>query len=74
VPTHELRKKCPGCEECIHALCGRVLLEDEGSFKEDDVLCPNCDNRKQPARHDTSKQPVRCDGKKQPARKPLPNT
>jgi len=34
VPRHELRKKC-GCQEFIHALCGRVLSEDEGAFKED---------------------------------------
>jgi hypothetical protein len=50
VPTHELRKKCPGCQEFIHALCGRVLSEDEGAFKEDDVVCPTCDNSKMPAR------------------------
>ncbi len=50
VPTHELRKKCPGCQEFIHALCGRVLSEDEGAFKEDDVVCPKCDNSKKPAR------------------------
>jgi hypothetical protein len=49
VPTHELRKKCPGCQEFIHALCGRVLSDDEGPFKEDDVVCPKCDNSKKPA-------------------------
>jgi hypothetical protein len=49
VPRHELRKKC-GCQEFIHALCGRVLSEDEGAFKEDDVVCLKCDNSKNPAR------------------------
>jgi hypothetical protein len=50
VPPHELRKKCPGCQEFIHALCGRVLSADEGAFKEDDVVCLKCDNSKKPAR------------------------
>ena len=27
-----------------------MLSEDEGTFKEDDVVCPKCDNSKKPAR------------------------
>ncbi len=34
-PTHELQKKCSGCK---------------GLFKEDDVVCPKTDNKKQPAK------------------------
>jgi hypothetical protein len=30
-PTHELRKKCPGCGNNIHVLCGCVLKQMEGS-------------------------------------------
>jgi len=37
-PTHELRKNCPGCGKYIHALCGRVLEEDEGLFPADSVV------------------------------------
>ena len=37
-PTHEVRKKCPGCGKYIHALCGRVLEEDEGLFPADSVV------------------------------------
>jgi len=46
-PTHELRKWCPGCNGLIHVLCGRVLEDDEGSFKADSVVCPRCDPQKQ---------------------------
>jgi hypothetical protein len=45
-PQHELRKHCPGCDGWIHALCGRVLEEDEAIFKADSVVCPSCDARK----------------------------
>ena len=38
-PTHELRKNFPGCGKYIHALCGRVLEEDEGLFPADSVVC-----------------------------------
>jgi hypothetical protein len=45
VPTHQLRKNCPdGCNGLIHVICGRAVLhEDEGPFKADEKLCPNCD-------------------------------
>jgi hypothetical protein len=42
-PQHQLRKHCPGCKCWIHAVCGHVLICDEGDFKEDDVICPQCD-------------------------------
>ncbi len=42
-PEHQLRKHCPGCDGWIHMLCGRCLIEDEGEFKEDSVVCPKCD-------------------------------
>jgi len=51
VPSHQLRKKCPGCQGYIHALCGRVLSEDEGKFKEHEVVCPKCDYSKQPPKN-----------------------
>ena len=71
VPTHELRKKCPGCQGYIHALCGRVLSEDEGKFKEDEVVCPKCDNSNQPTiNHEQPK--IR--GSQEIERKPLPKT
>jgi len=42
-PEHELRKHCPGCDGLIHVLCGYTLIEGEGRFKEDAVVCPRCD-------------------------------
>jgi hypothetical protein len=50
-PTHELRKRCPGCNNLIHVLCGRVLEQMEGSkvygkwcwFPADSVVCLACD-------------------------------
>jgi hypothetical protein len=42
-PIHELWKHCPGGNGWIHMLCGWCLMEDEGEFKEDSVLCPWCD-------------------------------
>jgi hypothetical protein len=46
-PTHELRKNCPGCGKYIHALCGRVLEEDEGLFPADSVVCLGCNPKNQ---------------------------
>jgi len=43
VPGHEHRKHCPGCNGWIHMLCGQCLIEDEGEYKEDLVICPRCD-------------------------------
>ncbi len=43
IPTHQLRKNCPGCNGLIHVICGRVLHEDEGPFKADETMCPNFD-------------------------------
>jgi hypothetical protein len=48
VPQHELRKHCPGCNGLIHALCGHVLVEDEGGFTADSVVCLPCDQKSQP--------------------------
>ncbi len=45
--TYELWKSCPGCNGLIHVLCGRVLEDDEGSFKADSVVCPRCVPQKQ---------------------------
>jgi len=42
-PQHQLRKQCPGCKCWIHAVCDCVLICDEGDFKEEDVICPQCD-------------------------------
>ena len=73
VPTHELRKKCPGCQGYIHALCGRVLSEDEGKFKEDEVVCPKCDNSKQPPKNHEPPGITEVASQKT-QKKPLPNT
>ncbi len=42
-PLHELRHPCPGCGHFIHLLCGRQLVEDECSFRADDIICSVCD-------------------------------
>jgi hypothetical protein len=50
-PTHELCKKCPGCGNDIHVLCGHVLEQMEGSkvngemkwYPADSALCLACD-------------------------------
>jgi hypothetical protein len=49
-PQHQLRKHCPGCDGWIHMVCGRVLICDEGDFKEDSVVCPRCDPKLQEKR------------------------
>jgi hypothetical protein len=49
--THELRKRCPGCNYLIHVLCGHVLKQMEGSkvngkwirYQADSVVCLACD-------------------------------
>jgi len=46
-PTHDFRKNCPGCGKYIHALCGRVLEEDEGLFPADSVVCLGWDPKNQ---------------------------
>ena len=46
-PKHQLRKHCPGCDGLIHMLCGQCLVEDEGDFKEDSVVCPRCNLKQQ---------------------------
>jgi len=45
-PTHQLRKHCPGCQGLIHVVCGRVLFDDEGEYKADATICPQCDPTK----------------------------
>ena len=48
VLQHELWKHCLGCNGLIHALCGRVLAEDEGGFDADSVVYHPCDQKSQP--------------------------
>jgi hypothetical protein len=43
VPSHELRHHCPGCGNFIHLLCGCQLVEDECSFRANDIVCSVCD-------------------------------
>jgi hypothetical protein len=46
VPQHELRKRFPGCDGLIRLLCGHCLWEDGGEYKENSVLCPQCDPKR----------------------------
>ncbi len=50
-PHHQLRKKCPGCNNWVHMVCGRVLVNPEGAlidgktawYPADAVVCLSCD-------------------------------
>ncbi len=50
---------------------GRVLSEDEGKFKEDEVVCPKCDNSNQPT---INHEQPKIKGSQEIQRKPLPKT
>jgi hypothetical protein len=44
VPTHQLRKNYPSCNDLIRVICGRVFHEDEGPFNAHETIFPiNCD-------------------------------
>jgi hypothetical protein len=44
------KKALPGCDGWIHVVCNRVLICDEGCFKEASIVCPWCDPKLQEKR------------------------